>query len=195
MIFFPGSHIVQIRKIIIENSVEGVSSLTFIGYFLGNMGAYLFSQKYTDIRILSSFILTAILEVVIVAMTAYYNGRTRIMWSVIFSGLLVGVLVFLMIVYKRDWVKKNAGIAGWFPAIIFPGSTVFQLTDIIGHKNIHGVSCLGWIMQVFANLGAYLLVGKPDNPQNILAFIGTAIVDIIIIIVIIKKGGNCSIIK
>jgi hypothetical protein len=193
VIFFPGSHMVQIHKMLREGSAAGVSAATFAGYFFGNMGAFLFAEKYTDIRTLLSFVLTAILEVIIVSMVAYYNGNTHIMKIVIITAVLVGAGVLTLILTSQKWVKRHADAAGVIPAIAFPGASLFQFKAILDQSDIHGVSCTGWMMQVLANLGAYLLVDKPNSVQNVLAFLGTAIIDVVIIIVILKKGGKCTV--
>lgn len=190
-IFFPGSHLAQIRKMLIEQSGEGVSAITFAGYFFGNVGAYLFAAKYSDIRTILSFLFTAVLEVVIVAMKAYYNGNYGIMKIVIAASLVIFGVMAILIVSRGKWMRKHADAAGIFPAIMFPGATIIQYVKVLNQKNIRGVSCTGWIMQVLANLGAYLLIDKLTNPQNILAFLGTAIVDILIIIAILRKTGKC----
>ena len=191
-IFFPGSHMVQIHKMLHMQSSAGVSPITFSGYFFGNVGAYLFAGKYRDIRTLLSFVLTAILEVVIVTMIAYYRGHYTIAKMIVAAGFMVALMVYHVINHRRKWLGKHADKAGWLPAVMFPAASVFQLTKIHNEKNIRGVSCVGWIMQIFANLGAYLLVDKLQSPQNILAFLATALIDIIIVITIYRKTGSCT---
>ena len=157
------------------------------------MGAYLFAEKYTDIRTLLSFVLTAILEVVIVSLVAYYNGNYTVMKIVIGVAIVIGILVAVLVTTSKDWLKRHSGIAGIIPAVAFPGATIIQFKKILDQKDISGVSCMGWIMQVLANLGAYFLVDKLDSVQNIMAFLGTAIIDILIIIFILKKKGSCKV--
>jgi hypothetical protein len=187
---FPLSHIVQIARMIQTGTVSGVSPWTFGGYFFGNLGAYIFAEKYSDIRTLLGFILTAILEVVIVTLWFYYMGMTG--WAVVtvWSALFTAFLAYMFISTHEDDVKKWAEVAGFFPAIFFPAATAVQLWHIVRDKTIDGVSCAGWSLQILANLGAYFLVGKLTDIKNIGAFLGTAVLDVLIVYYYLQMGGD-----
>ncbi len=189
-IAFPLSHIVQIFKIVHTKQIAGVSGVTFGMYFFGNMGAYLFANKYLDIRTLLSFVLTAILEVVIVALIAYYKGNKSLMIGAIVTGIIVGGIVLTLILTQRDKVKKIANAAGYFPAVLFPLATIFQLVKIIDKHSIAGVSCAGWSLQILANIGAYFLIGRWLDFKNIGAFLGTGVIDVLIVYFYWKYGGD-----
>ncbi len=72
-------------------------------------------------------------------------------------------------------------IAGWIPAIIFPAATLIQLLKIIHEKSALGVSILSWALFGIANLGFYIYAEKYFALQSIIGFLGTAILDFIIV--------------
>jgi len=190
---FPMSHIVQIFKMFEAKSALGVSPITFAGYFFGNMGAYIFSEKYIDARTLMGFISTALLEIVIVSMVGYY---TKGLWATILPwiiGLIIGAVVFFIIRRtKQKKLEKYASVAGYFPAILFPLASVAELIRAIRSPSLKGLSCSAWVWQILANIGAYFLIGKFKNFKNISGFLGTALMDVIILIVMFARGTKIS---
>lgn len=180
---FPLSHLVQIYKMLKTGEVQDVAVLTFYGYFLGNMGAYLFVEKYFDIRTLMAFVLTAFLEIVIVSIWAYKKGDKKVMGSAIISGMSIASIVFYLILTEHRLLKTISSFAGYFPSLFFPLATMIQLVKIAMSGTLYGVSCKGWILQIVANIGAYLLTGKLRDLKSITAFLLTAIIDVAIVIV------------
>jgi hypothetical protein len=191
-IAFPLSHIVQIVRMVSEGKVGGISPITFAGYFFGNMGAFLFSEKYKDPRTLLGFVLTGILEIVIVSLWFHYQGN-RMGWIITITvGIIIGIIVLVLILTQKKKLKKIASAAGFFPAVLFPLATVFQIIRIARRRTTVGVSCAGWTLQILANLGAYFLIGKYKNFKNIGAFLGTATLDVVIVIMYWLMGGKMA---
>lgn len=75
---------------------------------------------------------------------------------------------------------------GWIPAIIFPTATLTQLLKIIKEKSGKGVSILTWTLFGLANLSLYVYTEKYLSIQSLLGLLGTAIIDVAIIIFAIK---------
>lgn len=77
-------------------------------------------------------------------------------------------------------------ILGWIPAIILPAATLSQLLKIIKEKTGKGVSILTWALFALANLSLYIYTEKYFSIQSLIGLLGTAILDIIIIIFAFK---------
>lgn len=76
-------------------------------------------------------------------------------------------------------------IAGIAPAIIFPAATLLQLISIIRAKTAKGVSALTWALFGIANIGMYIFTEKYTSIQTIAGFLGTAILDFIIVAMVL----------
>jgi uncharacterized protein with PQ loop repeat len=72
-------------------------------------------------------------------------------------------------------------LAGWVPAIIFPTATFLQLLKILREKTAEGVSILSWTLFGFANIGLYFYAEKYLALQSLVGFLGTAIIDFLIV--------------
>jgi len=72
-------------------------------------------------------------------------------------------------------------LAGWIPAIIFPSATSLQLIKIVREKTAEGVSLLSWTLFGFANIGLYFYAEKYFALQSLVGFLGTALLDFIIV--------------
>lgn len=77
-------------------------------------------------------------------------------------------------------------LAGWVPAIIFPSATFLQLIKIVRGKTAEGVSILSWALFGFANIGLYFYAEKYFALQSLVGFLGTAIIDFLIVGMTIK---------
>jgi uncharacterized protein with PQ loop repeat len=78
---------------------------------------------------------------------------------------------------------------GWLPAIIFPAGTLIQLITMVRTKNRQGVSCLTWTLFGIANIGLYVYTEKYLELQAIVGFLGTAILDFIIVGLALSRRG------
>lgn len=75
---------------------------------------------------------------------------------------------------------------GWIPAIILPAATLSQLIKIIKDKSGKGVSILAWLLFAIANISLYIYTEKYLSFQSLIGLLGTAILDIVIIIFTLK---------
>ncbi len=199
---FPTSHLLQIYKMISSGQVKDVSAKTFYGYFIGNMGAYLFTEKYTDPRTILAYLLTSFLEIVIVTLTEtgtqFQNIKKELkdetkrykLYAIILSAIMIAILVLYIINYQQKYLKKIASYAGFLPALLFPSATIFQIWKIVNTGKLLGVSCKAWILQILANIGAYFLTSKLMNLKSIMAFLLTASLDLVIVLLYFYYGGN-----
>jgi uncharacterized protein with PQ loop repeat len=81
-------------------------------------------------------------------------------------------------------------LAGWVPAIIFPSATFLQLLKIVREKTAQGVSILSWTLFGFANIGLYFYAEKYFALQSLVGFLGTAILDFLIVGMAFKFKTN-----
>lgn len=84
--------------------------------------------------------------------------------------------------------KRIVELAGWLPAIIIPAATVLQLLQLVQAENAQGVSWVTWMLFGIANLGFYVYTEKYTSIQAILAMLGTAVLDFIIVALVLVKG-------
>ncbi len=75
---------------------------------------------------------------------------------------------------------------GWIPAIILPAATLSQLIKIVKEKSGKGVSVLAWLLFALANVSLYIYTEKYLAFQSLIGLLGTAILDIVIIIFTLK---------
>ena len=83
--------------------------------------------------------------------------------------------------------------AAWLPAIILPLSTSLQLRALYRTHSPEGHSVITWVLFLIANLGAYF--GAPERlalPEHILAFLVSALLDIVIVWRIIQLRRNIN---
>lgn len=82
-------------------------------------------------------------------------------------------------------------LAGWLPAIAFPGATIAQLVKIARTKQVEGISILSWLLFGFANIGMYLFTEKYGAIQTILGQLLTAILNFVIVgmVLIIRRSA------
>lgn len=77
-------------------------------------------------------------------------------------------------------------LAGWVPAIIFPGASLVQLFTVIKSPHTEGVSIVTWLLFALANVAAYIYLQKYWAPQA-LAFILAAIFQTLIAVITYRK--------
>jgi hypothetical protein len=80
-------------------------------------------------------------------------------------------------------------ICGWLPALIIPAATLFQLGTILRRRSAENVNALTWALFGVANVGLYVYAEKYDQPQAILAFLGTAAIDLVIAALALRRHG------
>jgi hypothetical protein len=85
-------------------------------------------------------------------------------------------------------------MAGWLPAVIFPSAALFQLLKVLPRHSTDGVSAVSWFLFGIANRGLYIYAEKYFALQAIMGFLGTAILDFVIVALIVSKskGGRAA---
>ncbi len=74
-LILPTATLLQIVKIIRQGNSDGVSMSSWILFGIANLGTYVFTGRYTAIQTILGFLLTAILNFVIVLLIVYYNRK------------------------------------------------------------------------------------------------------------------------
>ncbi len=77
-------------------------------------------------------------------------------------------------------------VMGWIPAVIFPGATLIQLIAILRARSAAGASAITWVLFGVANLGLYGWTGKHLALQSLIGLLGTAALDFLIVLVILR---------
>lgn len=77
-------------------------------------------------------------------------------------------------------------VMGWIPAVIFPGATLIQLIAILRARSAAGASVITWALFGLANLGLYGWTGKHFAPQSLIGLLGTAALDFLIVLMILR---------
>ena len=81
-------------------------------------------------------------------------------------------------------------IAGWLPAIIFPTATFIQIWAILKTRSTNGVSAMTWFLFGIANIGVYIYTEKYTDLQSIFGFLGTALLDFVIVAMVWMRFGQ-----
>lgn len=85
---------------------------------------------------------------------------------------------------KRRFIE----LAGWLPAIVIPAATLLQLVEVYRAPTVDGVSWVTWMMFGLANIGFYIYTEKYKSIPSILGFLGTAVLDFIIVALVISRS-------
>lgn len=84
--------------------------------------------------------------------------------------------------------RRLIELAGWLPAIVIPAATLLQLIEVYRAPNADGVSWVTWLMFGLANIGFYIYTEKYTSLPSILGFLGTAVLDFIIVALVISRS-------
>ena len=82
---------------------------------------------------------------------------------------------------------------GIIPAIIFPVATLVQLIHLVKIKNSSGASWLSWSFFAVGNVALFIYTEKYSAWQSIVGLLGTAVLQVAIILLILrysKKENN-----
>ncbi len=85
---------------------------------------------------------------------------------------------------KRRFIE----LSGWLPAIVIPAATLLQLIQVYNTASVEGVSWATWLMFGLANIGFYIYTEKYTSIQSILGFLGTALLDFVIVALVIIRS-------
>lgn len=75
-----------------------------------------------------------------------------------------------------------AQLAGWIPAVVFPLAAYMQLAAIVRARSARGVSVASWALFAVANVSLYVYLGRYAEPQAILAGLGTATLNVAVVV-------------
>lgn len=84
--------------------------------------------------------------------------------------------------------KRLIELAGWLPAIFIPVATLLQLYEVYNATTVAGVSWPTWLMFGLANVGFYIYTEKYRSIQAILGFLGTALIDFVIVAIVLTRN-------
>ena len=84
--------------------------------------------------------------------------------------------------------RKFVELSGWLPAVVIPLATLLQLIEVINATSVEGVSWGTWLMFGLANIGFYIFTEKYTSIQSILGFLGTALIDFIIVALVLIRS-------
>lgn len=73
-------------------------------------------------------------------------------------------------------------LVGWIPAVVFPLAGLLQLLTILKRRSADGVSIASWTLFAVANVALYAYIGRYTEPQAILSGLGTAAMNIAIVV-------------
>lgn len=73
-------------------------------------------------------------------------------------------------------------VAGWIPAVIIPSATILQMVKLLRTRDAGGVSIGTWLLFTLANVSLYIYTEKYAEPQAVIGLLGTALVDVLIVI-------------
>ncbi len=84
--------------------------------------------------------------------------------------------------------KRLIELSGWLPAIFIPIATLLQLYEVYNASTVAGVSWPTWLMFGLANVGFYIYTEKYRSIQSILGFLGTALIDFVIVAIVLFRN-------
>ena len=190
-IISPLSNIMEIIKMYKTRKSEGVDSLTYLLFFLGNIGGFLFNRKYKSIKTWLAYILPSILEIYILILKFKYenNEKQKLAFSIPLSSIL-GITLFGIFFFKNNkkfklMINYISDYGGFLPGLLYPIASILQLVKIIKSDNVKGLSEYTWILLFICNVGLYFLSGRYYNWKSILGFLGSAILNIVVVFYIV----------
>ena len=78
----------------------------------------------------------------------------------------------------ESWIDA----VGIIPAIVFPGASLIQLLTLLKRRKADGVSVITWWLFALANICVYIYTQKYFEPAAIVAFLGTAALNVAVAI-------------
>lgn len=83
--------------------------------------------------------------------------------------------------------ENLSSLIGWIPAAVFPTATAIQLLRLIAARSVAGVSVLTWTLFGLANVSVYIYSEKYADPQSIIGFVLTAVLDFVIVALVLVR--------
>ena len=190
-IIFPLGNIIQIIEMYKTKKASQIDEITYLMFFIGNIGGFLFNRLYLSLKTWLAYILPSMFYIYILILK-YKTEKEHtkeltygISLSVVLS-LVVGTVIMLRNnKYFQSVVHIISDLGGFLPAILFPVATVLQLHKLIKNKKIGGVSESTWILMFIGNVGLYALSGRYTNWKSIVGYLGSAMLNLGIVFYIV----------
>ena len=184
-VIFLFGYIFQIHRLYITKYPKEIDKFTFLIIFLGNMGAYLFTNKYFSLKAISAYIIPACFQLFIIGYSEYKKKRKKesIIYSVSLFILLFSLILFVSVFQKNALVKKKINSINEYAGLIalfYPIASGLQVYKMFKDKHSEGISVRLWIFLALGQFGLYFLVGKYTNIKSILAFIGSGVLNLVV---------------
>ena len=204
-VIFPLGNIMQIINMYKTKKADDVDEITYVMFFIGNLGGFLFNRLYLSLKTYLAYILPSMFYIYI--LTLKYDlekdKEKELIYSIILSIILVLTVCTVILLrnnkYFKSLIHVISNTAGFLPAILFPVATILQLDKLIKNKKAGGVSLYTWILMFIGNVGLYALSGRYKNWKSILGYLGSAALNLAIVfyLVHLKKkeehtGKNIS---
>lgn len=167
-----------------EHHLEAFHPQAFLLILLINIASFIFAGKYDSPKTWLAFLLPGVF--ILGTLSNYYRrvGRSQaIIWGCILAYLVGGYYI----VYYGDTLHQYADLVGAIVAVVLPIAVASQLRHLQQRRTASGVSLGMWILQCIGNVGCYVLVGKYRNPINIMAYLVTAVLCAMIVVLALRK--------
>ena len=195
-IIFPLGNIMQIIEIYKTKKASQIDEITYLMFFIGNIGGYLFNRLYLSLKTFLAYILPSMFYIYILILKYNTEKETtkELTYGISLSSVLFLVVGIIITMRKNKYfqsiVHHISELGGFLPAILFPVATVLQLHKLIQNKKIGGVSESTWILMFVGNVGLYALSGRYTSWKAILGYLGSAMLNLGIVFYIVHLKSN-----
>lgn len=195
-IIFPLGNIMQIIEMYKTKKASQIDEITYLMFFIGNIGGYLFNRLYLSLKTFLAYILPSMFYIYILILKYNTEKETtkELTYGISLSSVLFLVVGIIITMRKNKYfqsiVHHISELGGFLPAILFPVATVLQLHKLIQNKKIGGVSESTWILMFVGNVGLYALSGRYTSWKAILGYLGSAILNLGIVFYIVHLKSN-----
>ena len=195
-IIFPLGNIMQIIEIYKTKKASQIDEITYLMFFIGNIGGYLFNRLYLSLKTFLAYILPSMFYIYILILKYNTEKETtkELTYGISLSSVLFLVVGIIITMRKNKYfqsiVHHISELGGFLPAILFPVATVLQLYKLIQNKKIGGVSESTWILMFVGNVGLYALSGRYTSWKAILGYLGSAMLNLGIVFYIVHLKSH-----
>tara|TARA_Y100001958_G_C21243961_1_gene573005 strand:- start:2705 stop:3376 length:672 start_codon:yes stop_codon:yes gene_type:complete len=195
-IIFPLGNIMQIIEMYKTKKASQIDEITYLMFFIGNIGGYLFNRLYLSLKTFLAYILPSMFYIYILILKYNTEKETtkELTYGISLSSVLFLVVGIIITMRKNKYfqsiVHHISELGGFLPAILFPVATVLQLHKLIQNKKIGGVSESTWILMFVGNVGLYALSGRYTSWKAILGYLGSAMLNLGIVFYIVHLKSH-----
>lgn len=195
-IIFPLGNIMQIIEMYKTKKASQIDEITYLMFFIGNIGGYLFNRLYLSLKTFLAYILPSMFYIYILILKYNTEKETtkELTYGISLSSVLFLVVGIIITMRKNKYfqsiVHHISELGGFLPAILFPVATVLQLYKLIQNKKIGGVSESTWILMFVGNVGLYALSGRYTSWKAIIGYLGSAMLNLGIVFYIVHLKSH-----